>query len=389
MRRLLNLALRSAPAALAEPVLPVPEPRLHVLMTTDAVGGVWTYSLDLAAALVRRGIRTTLSVLGPPPDESQASRAAAIPGCRVTTMGLPLDWTAFDAAEVREAGNAVGALAWQAGADLVHLHSAALVSDSIPVPVVVVCHSCVATWWEAVEDGPLPDDLAWRRDLVATGLARADALLAPSAAFAEATARAYDLDVRPRVVRNGRDCPASRAASPKPVILTAGRLWDRAKNLAILDRVAASLPVPVFAAGALQGPNGERAAPLHVTTLGRLDEAAMAEQFARRPIFVSLARYEPFGLSVLEAAQAGCPLVLSDIPTFRELWGGVARFVGCDDEADLHRVIIDLLANPERARELGTAARERAGAYSLDALGDGIVEVYRTLLPMQSGEAAA
>jgi hypothetical protein len=35
---------------------------------------------------------------------------------------------------------------------------------------------------------------------------------------------------------------------------------------------------------------------------------------------------EPFGLAVLEAAQAGCPLVLSDLPGFRELWDGAALF---------------------------------------------------------------
>ncbi|HEX8375447.1 MAG TPA: hypothetical protein VF606_09745, partial [Geminicoccaceae bacterium] len=64
MRRLLNLAFRSP----AEPQ-PVFEARRHVLMTTDAVGGVWTYSLDLAAALATRGVRTTLAVLGPAPDE--------------------------------------------------------------------------------------------------------------------------------------------------------------------------------------------------------------------------------------------------------------------------------------------------------------------------------
>ena len=384
MRRLLNLAFRSP----AEPQ-PVFEARRHVLMTTDAVGGVWTYSLDLAAALATRGVRTTLAVLGPAPDEDQAARAAAIPGCRLVETGLPLDWTASEAAEVREAGNAIGGLAWQVGADLVHLHSAALVSDSIPVPVVVVCHSCVATWWEAVETGPLPDDLAWRRDLVAAGLARADAVLAPSAAFADATARAYDLPVPPRIIRNGRDRAPSGASASAPLVFTAGRLWDRAKNLAILDAVAASLPVPVLAAGSLAGPNGERVTPLHVTPLGRLDEAAMAGHLARRPVFVSLARYEPFGLSVLEAAQAGCPLVLSDIPTFRELWGGVAQFVDCDDAAGLHRAIVELLADRDRARDLGEAARERAELYSLDALGEGMASVYETLIPVPAAEAAA
>ena len=34
---------------------------------------------------------------------------------------------------------------------------------------------------------------------------------------------------------------------------------------------------------------------------------------------------------MLEAASAGCPLILGDIPTFRELWDGAAVFVAPDD----------------------------------------------------------
>ena len=46
---------------------------MHVLMTTDAVGGVWTYSLTLARALGARGVGVTLAVVGPEPSAAQVA----------------------------------------------------------------------------------------------------------------------------------------------------------------------------------------------------------------------------------------------------------------------------------------------------------------------------
>jgi glycosyltransferase involved in cell wall biosynthesis len=104
-------------------------------------------------------------------------------------------------------------------------------------------------------------------------------------------------------------------------------------------------------------------------------------------VFVSVARYEPFGLAVLEAAQAGCALVLADIPTFRELWGGVAVFVPPDDAGAI-AASLEALADDEGARDrLGAAARIRARRYSVEAMADGVLAAYRTLGVGVEGEA--
>jgi hypothetical protein len=117
---------------------------------------------------------------------------------------------------------------------------------------------------------PLPPDFAWRARLVARGCADADALLAPTAAFAAATARFYGLPGPPAVVRNGRRPPPAAARGAAPFAFTAGRLWDEGKNLRALDRAAARLAgsVPVLAAGPTEGPGGARVALGHVQTLG-------------------------------------------------------------------------------------------------------------------------
>ena len=69
----------------------------HVVMTADAIGGVWTYALDLGAALARRGDRITLAVLGPAPSDAQRDDAGAR-GLDVRDLGHPPDWLAPDAA---------------------------------------------------------------------------------------------------------------------------------------------------------------------------------------------------------------------------------------------------------------------------------------------------
>ncbi|SDA21551.1 Glycosyltransferase involved in cell wall bisynthesis [Methylobacterium sp. UNC378MF] len=367
-------------------------PAPHVLMSADAVGGVWQYSLDLAAGLIRQGLAVTVAVLGPAPSEARIAVAQADTGACIRVTGLPLDWTAETPGAVLDAAAALARLAREIGADLVHLHSSAMALADFSVPVAAVCHSCVATWWDAVETGPLPADLAWRHDLTARGCRAADALLAPTRAHALATARVCGLARPPVVVRNGRAPRSVPQRAAAPVAFTAGRLWDRAKNATALDRLAGRLSVPLRAAGSVDGPNGARVETRHLQLLGRLDDAGIAAELAGRPVFVSLARYEPFGLAVLEAAASGCALVLSDRPGFRELWDGAAAFVGADDDAAAAKAVQALLDDPARREAAGAAAADRAARYGVEAMTEGVLGVLRGLLagaPAQLGGAAA
>jgi len=368
--------------------------RLHVLMTADAVGGVWQYALDLAKGLRAEGVRTTLAVLGPAPSADQQAIAEAV-GATLIPTGLPLDWTAHNVREIEEASRVIARIVAQVGPDLIHLNSPALAAyASFDVPVVAVCHSCVATWWQAVKGGPLPEEFVWRTELVAKGYASVDRLLGPTLAFAQATAQVYGLVQAPRVVRNGRRSVMARRSAPGDnFVFTAGRLWDEGKNFSVIDRLAARLAVPVLAAGPLDGPNGAHVDVSHARPLGRLNDSEIARHLSQAPIFLSMARYEPFGLAVLEAAQRGCALVLSDIPTFRELWEGAASFVAPNDDEAAAEEIDRLLQDPESRAATGRAAQERAQAYTVDAMSAGVLNAYYSVLrrksPRSSLEGAA
>jgi glycosyltransferase involved in cell wall biosynthesis len=360
---------------------------LRVLVTADAVGGVWQYSIELARALAPLGVEAVIATLGPSPS---AEQLAALGDIEVIDTGLRLDWLAEDAASVRRAGEVVAALAAREGVDIVQLNSPALAAEArFPVPVVAVQHSCVATWWEAVHGTELPADFAWRTALVAKGLAAADAVVAPTAAFAKATRRRYGLTKAPAVVHNGRTPLKLPQGAPHDFVFTAGRLWDEGKNLATLDAAAAGVAVPVHAAGPVRGPNGAAMLFDNIHCLGNLGEEELGRWLAARPVFVSAALYEPFGLAVLEAAQAGCPLILSDIPTFRELWDGAATFADPRDEAGFTQAISAIVGDDFVRATMGHAAAARAARYTPQAMAARMAGLYCRLIPAAAAVPSA
>ncbi len=359
--------------------------RRRLLLTVDTVGGVWPYALDLAVALAPRW-DTVLAVLGPAADPAQSAAAAAA-GVRLIDTGLALDWLAPDAAAVAASSAALARLAAAERAALVQINHPALAAEfATGVPLVVAVHSCVATWWDTMREGALPTAFAWQAEVTARGLAAADAVVAPSAAFAATVAARYG--VAAQVVHNGRTALPAASVPVADFALTAGRLWDAGKDVATLDRAAARLAVPLTAAGALVGPHGERVAPVHLDLPGRLDATALARLLAARPVFVSAARYEPFGLAVLEAALAGCALVLSDIATFRELWHGVAQFVTPGDDAAFAAAIAALIADPAARAAAGERAQVRGAQFTPAAMAAGMDAIYRRLLARPAQVAA-
>ncbi|HET6468463.1 MAG TPA: glycosyltransferase family 4 protein, partial [Geminicoccaceae bacterium] len=248
------------------------------------------------------------------------------------------------------------------------------------VPVVLVAHSCVGSWWRACRDGEaLPAEWAAYLDGVRAGIVAADAVVAPTRSFLEEIAGLYGPLPRPTMIHNGRDLalPAGAGEGPRrPVILAAGRLWDEAKNVAALAQVAPRLPWPVLVAGEPPAEGGLQG----VTHLGRLEPPDLLARMAEAEIFAAPARYEPFGLAVLEAAATGAALVLGDIPTLRELWDGAARFVPPDDPEALLATLRELIEDAPARRALQTAARTRARAHGRARMAEGYLALYEELL---------
>lgn len=352
----------------------------RILLTTDTVGGVWQYSLELARAYAERGLAVDLAVLGPVAAPGRLEEAAALSGVEVLRADLPLDWTAESPRALRAAADALAALAAERHARLVHLNCAGLgCAERWEVPLVATLHSCMATWWRAVKGrDPLPYDFSWRTELMAEALAKADAVIVPSGSFAVAAREVYREASPPAVVYNGRSAEGADglAAERSAAVFTCGRLWDEAKNAAVLDAAARHTRTPIWAAGAVKDPRGEEIRLPNLRLLGELSSEAVRQRLDGSGVYLSAALYEPFGLGALEAAQRGCALVLSDIPTFRELWSGAALLVDPHDAEGYADAVETLRDSPVERAEWGRRAQQRAAAFTPAKMAAGTLSVY-------------
>jgi glycogen(starch) synthase len=333
-------------------------------MSTDAVGGVWTYSCELRDALREEGVEVVLATLGPkPPPE----RDVAFRRCR-------LEWQEDPWEDVASSGRWLTAVAEEIEAQAVHLNGFAHGALDWRAPTVTVAHSCLLSWHRAVRGGTPPS--AWEAygAAVQAGLQAADALVAPTRAMLGEIQQIYGAARDGTVIHNGvAPGPAPRRRRD-PFVLGAGRLWDEAKGLRTLARAGESLSWPVELAGDAAG-----ARPRGVRLLGALGREALRARMARASVFAHPASYEPFGLAVLEAASAGCALVLGDIASLRELWDGAAAFVSPGDPAALAAALQRLIEDERERARLAALAEMRARDYTIAASARSYASLYARL----------
>ena len=334
---------------------------LRVLMTADTIGGVWTYAVDLARCLGEEGVDVTLATMGELPSATQREEIQRLGTVQLYASEYRLPWMDHHPwQDVRAAGHWLQDLASRVSADVVHLNEPVHAGLDWSVPTLAVGHSCVLSWWQAVRGGPAPAEWKRYREEMTRGFSRAAAVVAPSQWMLQQLRHYYGVR-QGRVIPNGRASAEIDGRNKAAVVFAAGRVWDPAKNLMALDEIAESLPWPVYLAGDARHP--ERQSTLqgrHVHLLGKLSASDVSAWLRQASIYAFPARYEPFGLSVLEAALAGCALVLGDLPTLREQWHGRAIFVAPGDAATLRLAIESLIDNPDLRNALAMRAQRHA-----------------------------
>lgn len=377
---------------------------MKLLMTTDTVGGVWTFSMELCAALEEYGVAIELASMGRKLSPEQRAELIDLPHVRLHESEYLLCWMHDDPwPDVARAGQWLLNLEQRLKPDLVQLND--LGHGGLPwrSPVVLVGHSCVYSWWHAVKQA-LPATEEWSRyhSAVRASVRRADWVVAPSRAMLGSLLHYYGPTQVSMVIFNGRSYPplAPAAASRRgigagagagagndratePFIFASGRIWDPAKNIHMLVELAEHLPWPVYVAGEQAGPGGgnrvaDTAPGAHY--LGFLTKEAMARWLGRAAIYVAPAYYEPFGLGILEAARAGCALVLGDIPSLREVWRDAAEYVLPDRPEQLQDAVNRLVRNPARRQQLANRAWQRAQVYSTERMAGNYMQCFRSLL---------
>ncbi|MGD9662363.1 MAG: glycosyltransferase family 4 protein [Porticoccaceae bacterium] len=99
---------------------------------------------------------------------------------------------------------------------------------------------------------------------------------------------------------------------------------------------------------------------------------------AQALVFPSL--YEGFGLPVIEAFAAGCPVITSNTTSLPEVAGDCAWLVNPGDEEDIAAAMIAAIANPVQRRQFIDKGRLRAKAFTWEACADKTLEAYAKVL---------
>jgi glycogen synthase len=294
-------------------------------------------------------------------------------------------------ASVARYEEAVLAVARQEAFDLVHAHdwmtfgAGAAVARAHDRPLVVHVHSAE---YDRSPRGPDPRILAAEQ----AGLDAADAVLCVSALTAALLRRRYEVDsARLRVVHNALpDVPdAPRAAEPRrlaePVVLFLGRITAQKGPdllLAAAARVVAVMPDVkfVFAGdGDLFRSTVERAASLglarHVAFTGFLGPAEVERAYADADVFVLSSLSEPFGLTALEAAARGVPVVLTRQSGAAEVLPSALRADVWDGE-DLADKILAVLRRPALRGLLRREGRREARALTWALAAERVRAIY-------------
>lgn len=345
-------------------------------MTADTVGGVWTYALELCRALNDLDIQVHLATMGDRLSDSQWQSAHQIQNLEIIESDYALEWMDGPWEDVDKAGRWLMELEQYFQPDLIHLNNFAHGNLPWNAPALMVGHSCVLSWWLAVKGEEAPDEWNHYKKRVKSGLQQADYVVGVSSHLLEQLRNIYGPFPHSEVIYNARSADDFYPSEKENVIFSMGRLWDEAKNIYQLKKIANRLDWPVYVAGEGEAQSKSK----NITFLGQLSETEVAKWLGKSRIYVMPARYEPFGLSVLEAALCNCALVLGDIPTLREVWKDAALYADPEDPEELQSQIQSLTQNNSQRISMADKARQRAGCYSPDQFAEQYLDVYQKLM---------
>lgn len=318
------------------------------VLTAGEVLAQWPSLVDIAEAAGRSGVR--VSVI-----------QAATYGKHLTRNGIDYHFVDVDAAGadgVMGRGRLFASVLQRCGADLLHVHglgfaeAACAVSQCLPrLPVLFQDHADPPPrWWRRAQ---------WRRwwasaagfAFTAAEQARpftAQRLFGPHArvfAIAESSSRFQPGDrARAR---------ALTGLHGDPCVLWVGHLAANKDPLTVLDGVARAVPrlrglqlwcafgrAPLLEAVRRRIARDARLSG-RVHLLGPVSHARVEVLMQAADLFVAGSRAEGSGYALLEALACGVPPIVTDIPAFRALTGGVGLRWPCGDAARLAEALAD------------------------------------------------
>jgi glycosyltransferase involved in cell wall biosynthesis len=356
---------------------------MRLLITTDTIGGVWTFSIELVRGLLERGCAIALVSFGRPPSSGQQRNCDEFTErfserFLYVASDTPLEWMEANSSAFTEAAPLLARIGNNFNADLLHSSQFCFGALDLPIPKLVTVHSDVLSWAQSC--GQTLAESRWLQQylsLVRAGLAGAAAVAAPTHWMMHALETLYPLPQTRLVIPNGRTVPPSHNEVRMLQAITAGRLWDPAKDLCLLTNVQS--PGPILVAGEMEHELSV-ISPMSgsLKLLGKIGQDQLLGLFCQSSVYLCTSIYEPFGLAPLEAALCGCAVLARDIPSLNEVWQDGALYFR--DAASLSLLLQRLYSSPDALHEIQMRSSLRAQHFTRDRMVDQYLALFETTI---------
>jgi glycosyltransferase involved in cell wall biosynthesis len=114
-------------------------------------------------------------------------------------------------------------------------------------------------------------------------------------------------------------------------------------------------------------------------SIGYVSDRELVLLYKSASVFVYTSLYEGFGIPVLEAMSFGCPVVISDIPVFREVFRDAGCFVNPNSTTSIQKGILKVLTDHEYRSSLIERGYKCAAKYNLEKSADDLINLINSL----------
>src|SRR5438309_5896820 len=357
---------------------------MRILITTDTIGGVWTFTRELTTGLLQTGCTIVLVSFRRLPKQQQQqwiddTRWRWKSHFHSIAYDVPLEWMQTNKPSYTQAAQPLIRLIDEFNVDLLHSNQFCFGALPINLPKVITAHSDVLSWASACRAESLADSdwLRRYRSLVSNGLEQAQTLVAPTHWMLRALGANFGLPKDRHIIANGRSIPSIPQRCRKLQAITVVRLTDEAKHISLLGKI--SSPIPLLVAGDTSCDGVTAPSVLGtVRILGPLPEEALLEIFNESELYICTSRYEPFGLAPLEAALCGCAILANDIPSLREVWKDGALYF--HDATSLSELLCKLYSDKELLAKAKARSSLQAQIYSREKMTSSYLALFRQVV---------
>jgi len=116
-----------------------------------------------------------------------------------------------------------------------------------------------------------------------------------------------------------------------------------------------------------------------VNLAGFVPDEDLAVLYRQAEAFVFPTLSEGFGLPGLEAMEAGCPVICSNIPVLREVYGEAAVYFNPLDTKDIAKKILEVMGQKDKRDNLREEREKQVRKYSWSKMAKETLSVYQSV----------